>query len=230
MPISLTTCAGTSATTTLSASGSISGLNGGTNIPAGAVVVVGFYDNGGSAGLVSPKLGGYTLTPITSDQSRLYLYSGIIGGSPAADVLSQTAGPNYAHCSVALWYMTGSAFSAASFSQTDPGSSDPQVATSPLTIASGGVGFAVYGCDTNFTAGTTIQWGNPSGAIASDTYNRTDGSALFGSYHSVTAGTFNPGVTGSSSLAFKNNAIATATFNVQPVGGSIPRLTLVGVG
>jgi hypothetical protein len=194
---------------------SFTGLNGGVNFPAGSVVVVNFANFGGAAP-TSPTIGGQSATQIANDTARplFVAYSIKVGGSSVADTFGFTIAAGYGGDTTCFaYYLTGASSPTPSSTLAGvAGGSDPQIVTGqPIVVPANGCGLTMFGC-ANPTASTTTLWGNPSGSITPDAAIQ-DGTNILLSYTSrTTAGNWNPGITGSNALSFRNNAIIVLAF------------------
>jgi len=192
----------------------VTSLNSGINFPANSVVVVAFYEEDGSSGISSPLIGGQAASLIAQDASNLFFYSVLVGGSSIADTFGGSNGNFYTNLTFRAWILNGATSATPTTTKNGvAGGADPQVLSAqPINVPSGGIGLVALGCSVNFTAGTTTLWGTPSGSISPDASSRLDAHYLFSSWNTTTSGNWDPGVTGSSTLAFKNNTMIAVSF------------------
>jgi len=195
-----------------------SGLNGSTNFPSGAVVVVGI---GGDLGHtpIAPLIGGQAATLVSGSQNtgkQCVLYQATMPASEPDTFSFQTAGS---------WRLTGvagigyfqnltsqTAFSAGN--ETYAGQVDPQFLSSTLTVPAGGFG-VVYAWD-GATKPTAFTWTNTTSSSGDNFESATVGSYLtaIGSAHLATASsTWNPTVRGVGQVMNYASCMSAATWH-----------------
>jgi hypothetical protein len=186
-------------------------LNGGTNFPANSVVVVVWANNDGGAAPTSPTIGGNAAALVTGTGNEVFMFSFKVGGASIPDTFGWVT-PNTATAIASAWIINnGASATALSSGNTLTGGADPQTLNAALSVSSGQIGLVAFMCS-NPTSPTTVLWGSPSGSISPDAAANSGALYTFATSNIQTAGSWNPGATGSNSLAFKNNGIIGAVF------------------
>lgn len=179
----------------------VTGLNGGVNYPAGALVVVGFIQDQGSITFTSPSIGGNAATQLTGAAAaggQCTMYQAVMASS-SPDTFTVTASNNLNIAGAAGAYFQNLASTTADTTakQDISGNADPQhVSTTPVVTATG-FGFSIVGelgTGTVASPPTALSWGSTTSGTG-DTY----GSATFGTFpyaigsaHTATAGNWTP--------------------------------------
>jgi hypothetical protein len=173
----------------------LSGLNGGTNFPAGSKVVI-LLGNDQSALLPTSfqLANGTTLTKVIGDSTgneRPALYYADLAMA-SVDSVSFTNGSSYNLVGAAAWYLTGAAAGNASSTGAlgYPGAADPPGnSVSGATIAAGGAALIGLGSFNNATSTTqTISWSGGGVNAGGDFIERINPGLILGGTSTTTPG------------------------------------------
>jgi hypothetical protein len=183
-----------------------SGLNGGTNFPSGAVVIVGVIQDQGATTLSTPQIGGQTATIVPGAQdssTECTLYQATMPASEP-DTFSFNAAFNVQNMAVAAGYFTGLSSSTVSAVGVEAygANSDPQTMSTSPVVPSSGIGVVMTGAASGGSAinTTAMSWADTTSSSGDVFAGGTTAPVALGLAHTATAGAWSPdasGVTGS---------------------------------
>jgi hypothetical protein len=180
------------------------GLNGGTNFPSGAIVVVAFFNRDGTPA-TTPLIGGQAASVVTGAQdtsNKCTLYQATMP-SAQADTFSVANGSDYSGMGVAGGYFTNLASSTRdAANKVDFGSAAATITLPSTTVSATGFGLVFAASSLNATSPPTAVTWTSTTAGGGDTFvnmNGTNGATYGASItlaHTATAGAWTPGAAG----------------------------------
>lgn len=193
------------------------GLNGGVNFPAGAVVTVGVGTDQAALVLSTPLIGGVAASIAIQDSTKhTTFYQATMSGA-AADTFAFTATNNVNIMGVAAGYfqnLSSSVVSATGTSTFAASGTTVALSSSPVVPASGfGLMFVWYN-ESSVAPPTSYVWANCS-ASGGDEFARmtTPTNASFGLAHTAAAGAWSPTAALTGGGAGSASAAVAATWN-----------------
>jgi hypothetical protein len=171
---------------------SFTGLNGGTNYPSGAVVLVGVVQDQSALTLTSPQIGGNAASIVSGAQdssTHCTLYQATMPSS-SSDTFSFTNGAAVNVIGAVAGYFTNltSSTPTATGNETFANQPDPQFLSASITVPSSGFGVAFVGTF-GATPPTAVTWTNTT-ASAGDTFAALATKAAISLSHTTTAGSW----------------------------------------
>jgi len=178
------------------------GLNGGTNYPNGAVVLVGVIQDQNAATLTSPQIGGNASSIVTGSQdssTKCTLYQATMSGS-SADTFSFTNGAAINNVGAAAGYFTNLVSSTrdAAGNETFGNQADNQwLSAHPtgITVNSSGFGVAIVAKISGGAQPTAVTWTNTTSG-SGDTFANLATQMTLSLAHTATAGGWDPQAAG----------------------------------
>jgi hypothetical protein len=195
-----------------SATATFTGMNGGVNYPAGALVNIGFAQSQAGYTYSAITIGGQTATLVSGTQdssSKCQIYQAVMPSSQP-DTFSITASSLLNVAGAAGAYMTNlsSTVVSAANNETFGAQPDPQILNDAALVPSGGFGF-VFVAELAATSGagappTALTWVNTTSGSGDTFVNLLSGTDpyVIGSAHNATGGSWSnntplgPGATG----------------------------------